>query len=213
MADQEGSVYACVATHPHHAADLTAAGVAELRELASHPKVVGIGETGLDFYRNRAPRAAQESAFRAQLRLAEELALPVVIHDREAHAETLRILAEDAGRLSAVVLHCFGGDRTVASEAWKRGYFVGVGGPVTYPNADGLREVLAQAPRDRVVLETDAPYLPPTPHRGKRNEPAYLRLVAERVATLWGDTLEGVAATTTRNAYRAFGLPDAGAAV
>jgi len=207
LAEQESDVYACVAIHPHHAADLTAAALTELQELASRPKVVGIGEIGLDFYRNLSPREAQEAAFRAQLRLADTLRLPVAIHDREAHAETMRILSEDAGRQSAVVLHCFSGSDAMAAEAWSRGYFIGVGGPITYPNAGGLREILAAAPRDRILLETDAPYLPPTPHRGKRNEPAYLRLVVERLSALWGASPDSVAEATARNACRAFGLP------
>lgn len=206
LSEQESDVYACVAIHPHHAEDFTPAALAELKELASRPKVVGIGEIGLDFYRNLSPRKAQEAAFRAQLHLADALRLPVAIHDREAHADTMRILSEDAGRLRAVVLHCFSGDGAMAAEAWSRGYFIGVGGPLTYPSAGALRDTLAGAPRDRIVLETDAPYLPPTPHRGKRNEPAYLRLVVERLAALWDAEPDNVAETSARNACRAFGV-------
>jgi TatD DNase family protein len=118
----------------------------------------------------------------------------------------MRILFEDAGQLPAVVLHCFSGDGAMAAEAWRRGYFIGVGGPLTYPNAGALREILARAPRDRIVLETDAPYLPPTPHRGKRNEPAYLRLVVERLAVLWDAGTDSVAEVAARNVCRAFGV-------
>lgn len=207
LAEQEPDIYACVAVHPHHATELTGAALAELEELASRPRVVGIGEIGLDFYRNLAPREAQDAAFRAQLRLADTLQLPVVIHDREAHAEIMRVLSEGAARLPAVVLHCFSGDDAMAAEAWSRGYFVGVGGPLTYPNADALRERLAKAPRDQILLETDSPYLPPTPHRGKRNEPAYLRIVAERLAALWDVDLDRVGETAARNTCRAFGAP------
>jgi len=207
LAEQESDVYACVAVHPHHAAALTAAALTELQELASRPKVVGIGEIGLDFYRNLSPPEAQEAAFRAQLRLADTLRLPLAIHDREAHADTIRILSEDAGQLSAVVLHCFSGGDAMAAEAWSRGYFIGVGGPITYPNAGGLREILAGAPRDRILLETDAPYLPPTLYRGQRNEPAYLRRVVERLAALWGASPDSFAEVAARNACRAFGLP------
>jgi len=205
LAERESDVYACVAIHPHHAADLTPTALTELEELASRPKVVGIGEIGLDFYRNLSPRDAQEAAFRAQLHLAHALRLPVAIHDREAHTDTMRILSEDARGLRAVVLHCFSGDGAMAAEAWSRGYFIGVGGPLTYPNAGTLREILTGAPRDRVLLETDAPYLPPTPHRGKRNEPAYLRLVAERLAALWNSGPDSVAEAAARNTCRAFG--------
>jgi TatD DNase family protein len=207
LAAQESDVYACPAVHPHHAADVTMDALAELEGLAAHPKVVGIGEIGLDFYRDLSPRAAQESAFRAQLRLAERLRLPVAIHDREAHADTMRILSEDGCRLPAIVLHCFSGDAGMAAEAWRRGYYTAVGGPLTYPNAGQLRTMLAGAPRDRILLETDSPYLPPTPYRGRRNEPAYLGLVAERLAALWEDSRDTVAGLTTRNTCRAFGLP------
>ena len=207
LAERETDIYACVAVHPHHAADVTPAALAELEALASRQKVVGIGEIGLDFFRNLSPRDAQETAFRSQLRLAGALGLPVAIHDRDAHPETMRILAEDAARLPAVVLHCFSGDKAMAAEAWKRGYFIGVGGPLTYPGAGALREALAGAPRDRVLLETDAPYLPPTPHRGKRNEPAYLRLVVDRLAALWNADPDSVADAAACNTCRAFGLP------
>lgn len=206
LAEQEPDVYACVAIHPHHAEDLTPAALDELEELASHPKVVGIGEIGLDYYRNLSPREAQEEAFRAQLYLADALGLPVAIHDREAHADTMRILSEEAGRLPAVVLHCFSGDGAMAAEAWRRGYFIGVGGPLTYPNAGALRDILARAPRDRILLETDSPYLPPTPHRGKRNEPAHLRLVVERLAALWDAEEGSVADAAARNTCRVFGV-------
>jgi TatD DNase family protein len=119
----------------------------------------------------------------------------------------MRILSEDAHDLSAVVLHCFSGDDAMAAEAWSRGYDSAVGGPITYPNAGRLRALFAEAPRERILLETDAPYLPPAPHRGERNEPAHLRLVADRLATLWGVGAEDVAEATTRNTRRAFGLP------
>jgi TatD DNase family protein len=207
LAAEEADVYACPAIHPHHAADMTTDALAELERLATQPKVVGIGEIGFDFYRNLSPRDAQESAFRAQLRLAERRQLPVVIHDRDAHEDTMRILGEDGGRVPAVVLHCFSGDAAMAAEAWRRGYYTGVGGPLTYSNAGSLRAILAAAPRECILLETDAPYLPPAPYRGKRNEPAYLTLVADRLAAMWEVSPHSVAALTTRNTCRAFGLP------
>ena len=207
LAGREDGVFALVAIHPHHALDATAAALTELAELASHPKVVGIGETGLDFYRTRSHREAQEAAFRTHLDLARALRLPVAIHDREAHAETMRILAEGAKEIPAVVLHCFSGDRAMATEAWARGYYTAAGGPITYPNANGLREIFRDAPQDRVLLETDAPYLPPTPHRGRRNEPAYLSLIADRLAELWGVDPGQIGRTTAANTCRAFRLP------
>jgi TatD DNase family protein len=211
LAAAEPDIFACVAIHPHHAAEATPAGIEELRRLAAQPRVVGIGETGLDYYRNLAPREAQEAAFRAHLALARALEFPVVVHDREAHADTLRILEEEAVDLPAVVLHCFSGDRAMAETAWARGYYTGVDGPLTYPSASGLRDLLQGAPRDLVLLETDAPYLPPTPHRGKRNEPAYLPLVAAALAELWGQEVAAVRRCTADNARRAFGRMPAGA--
>jgi len=210
LADREPDVYACVAIHPHHAADATGDALAQLQTLAAHPRVVAIGEIGLDFYRNRAPREIQEAAFRAQLGVAQSLRLPVSVHDRDAHADTMRILSGEADGLPAVILHCFSGDRAMAAEAWKRGYYTAVAGPVTYPNARGLRDLLQDARRDRILLETDAPYLPPTPHRGKRNEPAYLPLVASQLAVVWGAAPEAVAEITARNTCRALALPLAG---
>jgi len=210
LAEQEEGVFACVAIHPHHAVEATAAALSDLNELASHPKVVGIGETGLDFYRNRSPREVQETAFRAQLQLAKALRLPVTIHDRDAHAETMRILAANVDGIPAVVLHCFSGDRAMANEAWARGYYTAVGGPLTYPNAGGLREIFRDAPRDRVLLETDAPYLPPAPYRGQRNEPAHLPLVGNRLAELWGVDPAFAGRATAANTCHAFGLPCGG---
>jgi TatD DNase family protein len=210
LADKEQDVFACVAIHPHHASNATTDCLAHLESLASHPRVVGIGEIGLDYYRNWSPRDTQEMAFRTQLRLAASLRLPVAIHDREAHSETMRILSEEAADLPAVILHCFSGDRDMAIEAWRRGYYTAVGGPLTYPNASRLRDLFRDAPRDRVLLETDAPYLPPTPHRGRRNEPAFLCLVADQLANLWGASPTHVAEVTTRNVRRAFGLPSPG---
>jgi TatD DNase family protein len=209
LADREPDVYACVAIHPHHATDVTAEALDQLTALTTHPRVVGIGEIGLDFYRNLAPREIQEAAFRAQLEMAQRLRLPVCIHDRDAHADTMRILSEGAEGLPAVILHCFSGDRTMAAEAWRRGYYAGVAGPVTYPNARDLRALLTDAPRDRILLETDAPYLPPTPHRGTRNEPAYLPLVAARVAAVWNASPAAVGELTARNTCRAWALPGA----
>jgi TatD DNase family protein len=210
MADAHPDVYACVAIHPHHAADVTTAALDELRSLAGAPRVVAVGETGLDFYRDLAPRELQAAAFRAQLRLAQELRLPVVIHDRDAHPEVMALLAEEAGGLPAVILHCFSGDRTMAETAWRRGYYTSLAGPLTYKNARGLREIARDAPGDRLLIETDAPYLPPEPFRGRRNEPAYLCRVAEALAGLRGSALTEAARLTTENARRALRLPSAG---
>jgi TatD DNase family protein len=207
LAEAHPDLFATVAIHPHHASSVTPAALEELRRLAAHPRVVAIGETGLDYYRNRAPQDTQIAAFRAQLDLARRAALPVVIHDREAHADTMRILNEDGRGLPAIVLHCFSGDRRMAEQAWAHGYYVGIDGPITYPNARELRALVQDAPRDRILLETDAPYLPPTPHRGTRNEPARLPLIAEGVAALWGCEPAAVDRATTANTICALRLP------
>jgi TatD DNase family protein len=207
LAETSPAVFAAVAIHPHHATDATPAALDSLRRLAAGSRIVAIGETGLDFYRNRSPRDAQEAALRAHLRLARELALPAVIHDRDAHAEVMAILAEEDHGLPAVILHCFSGDRAMAEAAWARGYYVSVAGPLTYRSANGLRAVARIGPRDRLVIETDAPYLPPEPFRGRRNEPAYVCRVAEALARLWDAEVEAVARITADNARRAFALP------
>ncbi len=199
--------FACVAVHPHHADQAGAETLGALRTLAADPKVVGVGEIGLDYYRDLSPRESQAAAFRAQLELASALGLPVVIHDRDAHDDTMRILAAGP-HPPAVILHCFSGDQGMAEQAWARGYYTGIGGPLTYANAERLRALFRQAPRDRVLLETDAPYLPPALHRGQRNEPAYLPLVAARLAALWEVDLDTLAALTTANTRRAFAIED-----
>jgi TatD DNase family protein len=212
LAEASAGVFACVAIHPHHAADVSPASLDRLKTLARHPRVVAIGETGLDFYRNLSPRDAQDAAFRAHLRLARELALPLVVHDRDAHDEVMALLCEEADGLPAVILHCFSGDLAMAEAAWARGYYTSLAGPLTYKNAAALREVAKAAPRERVLIETDAPYLSPEPFRGRRNEPAMVRRVAEALAELWKADPDAVARLTAENAARAFRLAPGGAA-
>jgi TatD DNase family protein len=197
-------VYASVGVHPHDAKHYNDAIEETLRELAKSPKVVAIGETGLDFYRDRSPRAKQAEAFRRQIRLAKDQRLPMIVHDREAHEETMRILKEEGAE--RVVLHCFSGDLTVAEEAWARGYYTSIAGPVTYPKNEDLREVVRKARPDRLVLETDCPYLPPQAVRGRRNEPAHLVHTAQEVARLLGMRLEELGRLTSENACRLFGI-------
>lgn len=197
-------VYASVGVHPHDARHYDDATEEALRSLAGHQKVVAIGEAGLDFYRDRSPRSAQAEAFRRQVRLASELDLPLIVHDREAHQETMRILKEE--QVEAVVLHCFSGDLALAEEAWARGYYISIAGPVTYPKNEALREVVRKARPDRLVLETDCPYLPPQPVRGQRNEPAHLLHTAHEVAILLGVSLDELGRLTTENARRLFRL-------
>lgn len=207
LAEQHGAVYAAVGVHPNDAGEWDESAKAELRELAAHPKVVAIGEIGLDYYWDRVPRDRQQTVFRAQLDLAAELGLPVIIHDREAHADVLRVVREwvaDSAPERRGVFHCFSGDEEMARQALDLGFFIGVDGPVTFKNARRLQALVAVLPLDRLLVETDAPFLAPHPYRGKRNEPAYVRLVAEKVAELHGLPLAEVARATTQNASRLF---------
>ncbi len=207
LAEKLDGCYAAVGIHPHDAKSEGPEAWDALATLArSSPRVVAIGETGLDYYRDRSPRDVQVTGFYAQLDLARQLDLPVIIHDRDAHEDTMRILAEAAGGLS-VILHCFSGDRALAAEAWARGYYTGVSGPVTYPKAEPLRSLLREAPRDRILIETDAPYLAPQPFRGKRCEPAHVVYGAQQLAALWGVPVDEVARLTTANAHRFYRLP------
>lgn len=179
-------VRAVVGMHPHDASDLDGEALRELRRLAEDPRVVGIGETGLDFYRNLSPRSEQERAFRSLLDLARELALPVVVHDREAHADALRILEEYAPFDGKLVMHCFSGDLEMARAVLDMGGYVSVAGPVTFNNARKLQDVVRALPLERMLVETDSPFLSPHPFRGKPNSPERLVLIAEKVAELKG---------------------------
>lgn len=203
FAEQYPAVYAAVGLHPNSAAEASPDTWAELRHLSNHPKVVGIGEIGIDLYWRKLSRTEQERVFRAQLRLADELGQPVIIHDRDAHAEVMAVLRE-VHPTGGVVLHAFSGDAAMAEEALSLGFYLGVDGPLTYKKNDALRALFAAAPLEQVLIETDAPYLTPQAQRGKRNEPAYVRYVAEKLAEIRGTTIETVADVTTRNAARLF---------
>jgi len=203
LAEEYDFIYATVGVHPHEAVTATAEVLDELRALARHPKVVAVGEIGLDFYRDYSPRPAQRRAFREQLALATDLDLPVVIHSRDAHEEVLRILSEWEG---AGVLHTYAAGVRRLDEVIDLGFFVGLSGPVTYSKARELRDVARSAPLDRLLIETDCPYLTPEPHRGSRNEPAYVRFVAQAVARARGDEVEHIAEVTAQNACRLFEL-------
>ena len=211
LAQRHESIYAAVGVHPHEARTLDAAGLDELKALARSPKTVAIGEIGLDYYRDLSPRDAQRRAFQQQLELAAELDLPVIVHDRDAHDDVLAMLREwhsslDTRRSTFGVLHSFSGDAAMAERAIELGLYIGVGGPVTYQNAHRLREVVSALPLERLLIETDAPYLTPHPRRGQRNEPAYVCQVARAVADVKGLAVDQIAAQTTANAGFMFGL-------
>ena len=205
LAEKHPQLYAAVGIHPHDAGRVSDACYETIRNLAlSSAKVVAIGEIGLDFYRDRSPRDVQERVFRRFLRMARELDKPVVIHDRDAHSQVLDCLrAEGSGR---GVLHCFSGDAAMAAEAIAMGFYISIPGTVTYPANEALRDVVRAVSIDRLLVETDCPYLSPVPFRGKRNEPAYVRLAAERVAEVKGLSLEDVARITTKNVRDLFGI-------
>jgi len=203
-------VRAAVGIHPHQAAafagDPAAAGRLLAQRIDTVPGVVGVGEIGLDYHYDFAPRDVQQSVFEAQLAVAADRRLPVVIHTREAEDDTLRILRGAHGVTTAGVFHCFSGDTEAMERALATGYLVSVPGIVTFPKAEALRAAIARAPQDRVLVETDSPYLAPRPHRGQRNEPAFVRHTCQTLAECQGVTLEQMARATTDNATRLFGL-------
>jgi TatD DNase family protein len=204
LAEREPGVWATAGVHPHDAAESDETALAEVERLAAAPPVVAIGEIGLDFFRNLSPPEAQERVLRRFLALARRLRKPVVLHCRDAHAEMLAILAgERVGEVGGV-MHCFSGDVAVARRCLDLGLLISLAGPVTYPNARALPDVARFVPADRLVAETDCPFLPPQGYRGKRNEPAYIAITAARVAELRGEPLEALAAATTENARRLF---------
>jgi TatD DNase family protein len=202
VANQYPQVFAAVGFHPHEAAGMGEAEFRVIRELAAESKVKAIGEIGLDYYRNLSPHDMQARAFRQQLELATELDLPVIIHCRDAFDDVLSILREwhSSNDRARGVMHSFSGDRKQAEAVFKIGFWIGITGPITFPKSDEMRAVAQTAPLEHIVIETDAPYLTPIPYRGKRNEPAYVRHVAEKIAEVRGLTIETVAAQTTANA-------------
>lgn len=203
LAASDPRIFAAVGIQPHYAAQADASWLAEVRALAAHPKVVAIGEIGLDYYHDRAPHELQERLFREQLALARELALPVVIHSREAQADTVRIL-RDAARGQPGIMHSFSGDWAYAEQCLEVGFALSFSGPVTFKKATDLHEVARRAPLDRILTETDCPYLSPHPLRGRRNEPANVRYVAEQLAALRELPLAELADAVWRNAHALF---------
>jgi TatD DNase family protein len=201
LADRHDCFYATVGVHPHDAAKATAATFDRLRELAQHPKVLAIGEIGLDYHYDFSPREVQREVFREQLRLATK---PVVIHTREAWEDTLRLIDEHSPQ--ALVMHCFTGGPEEARECVERGFYLSFGGVLTFPKAENVREAARIVPDDRLLVETDAPYLAPAPHRGKRNEPAFLVDTVRKLAEVRGVDAEEMAALTTRNFDSLFAL-------
>lgn len=199
LAESHDDIWCSVGIHPHEAADQPEA---DLVALSQHPKVVGIGECGLDFYYEHSPRAVQERVFRTHCAAARATGLPLIVHTREADAQTARILEEE--RPPSAVLHCFSSGRALAEKALSLGYYISFSGIVTFRNAESLREIARDVPLDRMLVETDAPYLAPVPKRGRRNEPAFVVHTAARLAELKGVPPEALAEATTANFFRLF---------
>ncbi len=210
MAEENPDVYVAVGFHPNDSAAFDEAALAQLRELANHPKVVAIGEIGLDYYWDEAPRPVQRRVFEQQLALAKEIGRPIIIHQRESAADTMAVLRQwGAGRdHPGLVLHSFSGDQAMAEEAVELGFYIGITGPVTFKNARDLPAIVAALPPERLLVETDAPFLSPHPFRGKRNEPARVKLIAERVAALQGVSLAEMSRQLVENTVSLFKLPE-----
>jgi TatD DNase family protein len=207
LADAETDIYAAVGIHPHDVAKMVDGNWEELAVLARRPRVVGVGETGLDYHYNHSPHQQQQAAYRRFIALARTVGLPVISHVRDAHTDAAAILDSEGAREVGGVIHCFTGDVGDARRYLDLGHYLSFSGILTFKNATPIREAAAFAPVDRILVETDAPYLAPIPHRGKRNEPAFIVKTLETLASLRGVTVEAMDQTTTENTRRLFKLP------
>lgn len=199
-------IYACVGWHPVDAIDMTDEDLRWIEELSAHPKVVALGEMGLDYHWDKSPKEVQKEVFRKQIRLAKKVNLPIVIHNREATADVVEILQEEHAEEVGGIMHCFSGSPEVAKECVKMNFYISLGGPVTFKNAKKPKEVAAEIPLDKLLIETDCPYLAPHPYRGQRNEPGYVKLVAEQIAEIKGIPFDEVAEVTSQNAKKLFDI-------
>jgi TatD DNase family protein len=206
LADKYDFIYAAIGIHPHEVKDILHPAYDILRHFAQHKKVVAYGEIGLDYHYEHSPRSDQKRKFRDMLREARMLELPIIVHDRDAHEDTLQILSEEWSPELGGVLHCYSGDLAMAKRVIEMGFSLSIAGPVTFPKAEALREVVRQIPIEHLLIETDAPYLAPQPMRGKRNEPAFVRHTAEAVAKIKGLSFDDVARITSFNAMQLFGI-------
>jgi TatD DNase family protein len=207
IAHRHGGVYAAVGLHPHDASGCSEPLLSRLEELSRCDKVVGIGETGLDFHRDRSPRDAQRAAFREQIRLARRRSLPVIVHDRDAHEEILSLLSEENAAEVGGIIHCFSGDYDMARRAIGMNFLLSVPGAITYKGSGTQVEAVRKIPLEKLLIETDSPFLAPLPHRGKTNEPSYVPLVAQKIAGIKGVSAEDVGRVTTLSALRIFRIP------
>ena len=206
LADKYDAIYATVGVHPHDVEEVDDKALDQLAAWCEHDKVVAVGEIGLDYFRSQTSKEMQARAFAAQLDVARQMHMPVSIHDRDAHGDVMRMLKNEGKGINGI-LHCFSGSWEMAKELIKMDYYIAIGGAVTFKNAAKLPEIAANIPLEYLLLETDCPYLAPHPHRGTRNEPANIRLIAEFIANIRGITLEELAAATTANAARIMRMP------
>lgn len=206
MADRYPFMHASAGVHPHEAERVPHDFLDKLRELAQEKKIIAVGEIGLDYYRDLSPRKKQQEVFRKQLKLAQEVGLPVIIHDREAHQDVLEIVKEEQGGKNGGVFHCFSGDWEMAQECIEMGFYISIAGPVTFKNSCSLQEVAQKTPLNRILVETDCPYLTPVPYRGKRNEPAYVKHTVEKIASLREMKWEEFAQAVYENTQNVFNL-------
>lgn len=208
IAETYDFIYASVGWHPVDAIDMTDEHLAWIEELAQHPKVVALGEMGLDYHWDKSPKEVQKDVFRRQIRLARKVNLPIIIHNRDATEDVVTILKEEHVEEVGGIMHCFTGSIEVAKQCMDMNMYISFGGPVTFKNAKKPKEVATELPLDKLLIETDCPYLTPHPFRGKRNEPGYVSYVAEQIAELKGITYEELADITTANAKKLFGIND-----
>jgi TatD DNase family protein len=206
LAEGYDFIYACVGWHPVDAIDMTDEDLRWIEELSAHPKVVALGEMGLDYHWDKSPKEIQKEVFRKQIRLAKKVNLPIVIHNREATADIMEILREEHAEEVGGIMHCFSGSPEVAKECVKMNFYISLGGPVTFKNAKKPKEVAAEIPLEKLLIETDCPYLAPHPYRGQRNEPGYVKLVAEQIAEIKGIPFDEVAEVTSQNAKKVFDI-------
>ncbi|GIN42281.1 MULTISPECIES: TatD family hydrolase [Heyndrickxia] len=199
-------LYASIGWHPVDAIDMSDEDLIWIEELTKHPKVVALGEMGLDYHWDKSPKEIQKEVFRKQIRLAKKVKLPIVIHNREATQDIVDILKEEDAQEVGGIMHCFSGSPEIARECINMNFYISLGGPVTFKNAKKPKEVALEIPLNRLLIETDCPYLAPHPYRGKRNEPAYVKLVAEQIAEIKGISFEEVAKQTSLNANKLFGI-------
>ncbi|MFC0334212.1 TatD family hydrolase [Paenibacillus sepulcri] len=210
LAEQYDFIYAIVGWHPVESIHMLPGDLDWIASLCDHPKVVGIGEIGLDYHWDTSPKDVQQRVFREQIQLARQKKMPISIHNREAHEDVLHILKEENAKDVGGVMHCFSGSWETAKQCLDMNFYISFGGPLTFKNARVPKEVLAQVPLDRILIETDAPYLAPHPYRGKRNESAFVRLVAETVAEIRGKSVEEISKITTENAQNCFAFKEKG---